>query len=128
MATPPPFHPFDSFYIKYPHLGAKLHSTWGTSTCRAILKESLLADRDGRAGFPPDDAKILFSLLEKHDKIYPHLNPEDSGDLPFKIATIPRKIVTARENDTNLSLFFIKVMVGFVILLVSIKEFLILLK
>jgi len=59
---------------RFPHID-KILQLWGSSTCREALNGLLHDNRDGgRAGFPPEFAKIIFALLVEHDESYPQFN------------------------------------------------------
>lgn len=98
MTVNPNHSQYESFYSKYPHLKNKIQASWGTADCRKILSDSLLSDREGRAGFPPADAKILFNMLRNHDQLFPNHNPDKPGDLPFIIYNTPVRSAYKTQN------------------------------
>lgn len=113
---------FATFYEKYPHLKRKIQFIWGTAECRKILSDTLLSDRSYRAGFPPEDAKTLFSILLKHDQLFPQHNPDQPGDMPFKVFSAAKKIVPRPAQRGIDLIFVVKVLAGLVIVLIVIKE------
>lgn len=113
---------YETLYARYPHLGSKIQALWGTADCRKLLADSLISDRQGRAGFPPADAATLFNILRKHDQVFPQHNPDKPGDLPFKIFPTAKRPVPVTKNDgislTGIVIFLIKVGV----LIIVVKE------
>jgi hypothetical protein len=113
---------FTTFYEKYPHLKEKIQLTWGTAECRKIISDTLLSDRPNRAGFPQEDAKTLFNILLTHDQLFPELNPDQPGDIPFRVFSAEKKAAPLpAQRGINLFLL-IKVLAGFGIVLIVLKE------
>jgi hypothetical protein len=82
------------FYARYPHLKDKIQLTWGTRECRRVLTSLINDTRDGeRTGFSRLDSKIIFSLLDEHDKKFPHLDSSKGSvtESPFNSYPIPVK-------------------------------------
>jgi hypothetical protein len=81
------------FYVRYPHLKNKIQLTWGTRECRRVLISLLNDTRDGeRGGFSRLDTKIIFSMLEDHDKKFPHLDLSKDTSSPFNSYTPVKKL------------------------------------
>ena len=113
---------YETFYNKYPHLKSKIQFTWGTAECRKILSESMMSDREGRAGFPPEDAKMLFNILRKHDQLFPQHNPDKPGDPPFKIFQTAKHPVYRPENKGFDLTSIAKVLAAVGLLIIVVKE------
>jgi hypothetical protein len=80
-------------FKKYPHIGKKITSQWGTKQCRELMMELINDSRGGdRSGFSPEIAKIIFALLEKHDSMYPHFDSSVKFEVPFRAAQIRQKV------------------------------------
>ncbi len=87
-------------FKKYPHIGKKITSLWGTQPCRELLMDLINDSRDGgRSGFTPDIARIIFALLEKHDSMYPQFDSSAKFEVPFRAAQI-RKTVSKPDNSS----------------------------
>jgi tetrahydromethanopterin S-methyltransferase subunit G len=65
---------FDLINARFQRLGAKVEATWGTKALSPFINELLHDTRDGtRQGFPPDAAKAFFTLMMRHDELFPDL-------------------------------------------------------
>ena len=53
----------------FPHLSRKIAELWGTPALDGYLRELMLPDRDGRAGFPPEAASAIMRLAALHGKL-----------------------------------------------------------
>lgn len=65
---------------RFPHIVKKLAATWhNPDKTRTYLKNLMVAERDGRQGFPPDVYQEIFSLSNFYDQLHPPL--QTRGDI-----------------------------------------------
>lgn len=113
------FSEFKDFFIRYPHIAQKVVSTFGSKECRAFLTSLLTDSRDGkRQGFPPEDAKLIFSLLQKHDQ----LHPEFSNDIRSPgFVLMPRKTHVQLQPSTTVINIIAKIIVAILVAAILFK-------
>jgi hypothetical protein len=78
----------------FPHVAQRVDLYWGTDRCRQYLQDLLLADREGRQGFPFNVVLVVQDLIELHDQQFPKFAPRSSvwTDVgPAKSAPIHRR-------------------------------------
>ena len=62
-------------FAKYPHIAKKITTLWGSAECHELLMALISDSRDGvRAGFSHEIAHTIFSLLNRHDSLYPQFD------------------------------------------------------
>lgn len=87
-------------FNKYPHIGKKITSLWGSAECRQLLMSLINDSRDGgRAGFTPEIARIIFALLDKHDAMYPHFDTSAHIEIPFRATQLKKPITKPTESE-----------------------------
>jgi len=81
-----------SFLEVYPHIYKKITTSWGSGNCRELLVSLINDSREGsRAGFSPQHAKTIFSLLQRHDRLYPQFDTSSQSVVPFGFTAAERK-------------------------------------
>lgn len=62
----------------YPNVLEKISDAWGTDALTDLFAELLVADREGRQGFPPEVGREIFALNQLNEK-YKHqaVDPDD---------------------------------------------------
>jgi len=62
----------------YPRILKKISDAWGTDALDDIFADLLVADHEGRQGFPPDVGREIFALNQLNEKYKQHsIDPED---------------------------------------------------
>lgn len=62
----------------YPNVLEKISDAWGTDALTDLFAELLVADREGRQGFPPEVGREIFALNQLNEKYKHHaLDPDD---------------------------------------------------
>jgi hypothetical protein len=65
---------------RFPHIVKRLAAIWQhPDKARTYLKNLMMAERDGRQGFPPDVYQEIFILSNFYDQLHPPL--KTSGDI-----------------------------------------------
>ncbi len=69
---PPPkpkLPPRDILKEKFPRILEKVTALWGSIALHRYFQETLLTDRSGRQGFPPDVMEALSQLHNEHQRL-----------------------------------------------------------
>ena len=62
----------------YPRILEKISDAWGTDALDALFADLLVADHEGRQGFPPDVGREIFALNQLNEKYkQDSIDPED---------------------------------------------------
>jgi hypothetical protein len=96
-----------SFYERYPHIKDRIQLTWGTAQCHRCLIELLNDTRDGeRKGFSRLDSKVIFALLDDHDKKFPYYDSSIKYESPFHsynpVPKVPPRPVPQEDADSGI--------------------------
>lgn len=106
----------EELFQRYPHIAKKVTVMWGSSGCRDFLNSLLVNKRSElRAGFTPNDAKLIFALLSKHDELFPQANTMHVEIPPFYCGTGKYPAYKPRQHDWS----FLKWIFIFIIGLVA---------